>query len=87
MVQNNYIKNFFKLRESRYSLRNKGVNLVQPGYNNRSYHNSFTYKASHLCNSLPREIKTASTLSDFCSKLKNFDFSTLGPICKCNTCS
>ena len=81
-----YIKNFFQLRESRYNLRNKGVNLVQPGYNNRFYHNSFTYKVGHLWNSLPRELKTASKLSDFCCKLKTFDFSTLGPICKCNTC-
>lgn len=70
-----YIKNFFQLRE--YNLRNKGVNLVQPGYNNRFYHNSFTYNVGHLWNSLPRELKTASKLSDFCCKLKTFDFSTL----------
>ena len=50
----------FEHCKSFYNLRNSGHNLVQPSYYNRYYHNSFTYKMSHLWNQLPSYIKTSS---------------------------
>ena len=51
------ISDLFESRIFRYNLRNSDHNLTQPSYNNRFYHNSFTYKASHLWNQLPSYIK------------------------------
>ena len=51
------ISDLFEPRIFRYNLRNSDHNLTQPSYNNRFYHNSFTYKASHLWNQLPSYIK------------------------------
>ena len=81
-----YIKNFFQTRHTKYNLRSRGINLEQPGYNNKFFHNSFTYKVSHLWNKLPAYIKTSSKFSDFSSYLKAFDFSKLGSSCHCNSC-
>ena len=33
-----YIKNFFQIRDSKYNLRGRGINLEQPGYNNKFFH-------------------------------------------------
>ena len=60
----------FEYRKSYYNLRNSGHNLVQPSYHNRYYHNSFTYKMSHLWDQLPSYIKQSTKLRDFCPKLK-----------------
>ena len=38
-----YISDFFKFSVSHSNLRGGGCNLVQPSYNNQSFHNSFTY--------------------------------------------
>ena len=81
-----YIKNFFQTRHTKYNLRSRGINLEQPGYNNRFFHNSFTYIVSRLWNKLPAHIKTSSKFSDFTRNLKAFDFSKLGPSCHCNSC-
>ena len=81
-----YIKNFFQIRYSKYNLRGRGINLEQPGYNNKFFHNSFTYIVSRLWNKLPVHIKTSSTFGDFNRNLKAFDFSKLGPRCQCNSC-
>ena len=80
---------FFELHrliDHRYNLRNGGHNLVQPSYNNKFYHNSFTYKLSHLWNKLPSDFKETTKLSEFLSKLKSFDFGNLGAICQCKSC-
>ena len=81
-----YIKNFFQIRYSKYNLRGRGINLEQPGYNNKFFHNSFTYIVSRLWNKLPVHIKTSSTFGDFTRNLKVFDFSKLGPRCQCKSC-
>ena len=81
-----YIKNFFQIRYSKYNLRGRGINLEQSGYNNKFFHNSFTYIVSRLWNKLPAHIKTSSTFGDFTRNLKAFDFSKLGPRCQCNSC-
>ena len=39
-----YSSDLFRPRILRYNLRNSNHNLTQPSYNNRYYHNSFTYK-------------------------------------------
>ena len=41
-----YIKNFFQTRYTKYNLRSRGINLEQSGYNNKFFHNSFTYIVS-----------------------------------------
>ena len=81
-----YIKNFFQTRYTKYNLRSRGIDLEQPSYNNKFFHNSFTYKVSHLWNKLPAYIKTSSKFSDFSRNLKAFDFSKIGPTCHCNSC-
>ena len=70
-----YIKNFFQIRYTKYNLRSRGINLEQPGYNNKFTHNSFTYNniVSRLWNKLPAHIKTSSKFSDFTRNLKAFD--------------
>ena len=34
-----YITNFFQTRYTKYNLRSRGINLEQPGYNNKFFHN------------------------------------------------
>ena len=81
-----YVKNFFQIRYSKYNLRGRGINLEQPDYNNKFFHNSFTYIVSRLWNKLSVHIKTSSTFGDFTRNLKAFDFRKLGPRCQCNSC-
>ena len=81
-----YIKNFFQTRYTKYILRSRGINLEQSGYNNKLFHNSFTYIVSRLWNKLPAHIETSSKFSEFTRNLKAFDFSKLGPSCHCNSC-
>ena len=81
-----YIKNFFQFRYTKYNLRSRSINLELSGYNNKLFHNSFTYIISRLWNKLPVHIKTSSTFSNLTRKLKAFDFSKLGPSCQCNFC-
>ena len=68
-----YISDLFEPRILRYSLRNSDHNLTQPSYNNRYYHNSFTYKASHLWNQLPSYIKRSTELSEYRRHLRSFN--------------
>ena len=81
-----YIKNFFQTRYTKYILRSRGITLEQSGYNNKSFHNSFTYIVSRLWNKLPAHIETSSKFSEFTRNLETFDFSKLGPSCHCNSC-
>ena len=72
-----YISDLFELRILRYNLRNSDHNLTQPSYNNRYYHNSFTYKASHLWNQLPSYIKRSTELSEYHNHLRSFNLTIL----------
>ena len=81
-----YIKTFFQTRYTKYNLRSRDINLEQSGYNNKFFHNSFTYIVSRLWNKLPAHFKTSSKFSDFTRNLKAFGFSKLGPSCHCNSC-
>ena len=81
-----YISDLFEPHILRYNLRDSDHNLTQPSYNNRYYHNSFTYKASHMWNQLPSYIKGSTDLSEFRKLLKSFNLSVLRASCKCNYC-
>ena len=81
-----YISDLFEPRILRYNLRNSDHNLTQPSYNNRYYHNSFTYKASHLWNQLPSYIKRSTELSEYRKHLRSFNLTILRASCKCNFC-
>ena len=59
-----YITDLFESVILHYNLRNSNHNLTQPSNNNRYYHNSFTYKASHLWNHFPSYIKRSWINSD-----------------------
>ena len=58
------IKNFFHTRYTKHNLRSRGNNLEQSGYNNKFFHNSFTYIVSCLWNKLSAHIKTSRKFSD-----------------------
>ena len=58
-----YIGNFFQTRYTKYNIRDRGINLEQSGYNNKFFHNSFTYIVSRLWNKLPAHIKTSSLVT------------------------
>ena len=81
-----YISDLFEPRILRYNLRNSDHNLTQPSYNNRYYHNSFTYKASHLWNQLPSYIKRSTEFSEYRKHLRSFNLTILRASCKCNFC-
>ena len=88
-IKNNgpsYISNLFEHRPLRYNLRNGGCNLVQPSYNNRFYHNSFTYKLSHLWNELPVLTKQSANVNIFRKRLATFNFDNFKTSCKCDHC-
>jgi len=57
-----YISDFFKVCVSHYDLRGGDCNLVQSTYNHHRFHNSFTYKITHLWNKLPAYIKQSPDL-------------------------
>ena len=78
-----YISDLFEPHILRYNLRDSDHNLTQPSYNNRYYHNSFTYKASHMWN---QPIKGSTDLSEFRKPLKSFNLSVLRASRKCNYC-
>ena len=81
-----YISSLFEPRILRYNVTNREHNLTQLFYNNRYYHNSFTYKASHLWNQLPSYIKRSTALSEFLKQLISFDLINLRVSCKCSFC-
>ena len=81
-----YIKNFFRIRYTKYNLRSRGINPEQSGYNDKFFHNSFTYIVSRLWNTLSAHIKASSKFSDFTRNLKAFDVSKLGPSCHFSSC-
>ena len=72
-----YISDFFKFRVSHSNLRGGGCNLVQPSYNNQYFHNSFTYKITHLWNNL---------LNAFHKNLESINLLNLRTSCLCNYC-
>ena len=81
-----YISDFFKFRVSHYNLRGGGCNLVQPSYNNQYFHNSFTYKITHLWNKLPTYIKQSPNLNAFHKNLESINLLNLRTSCLCNYC-
>ena len=76
-----YISDLFEPRILRYNLRNNDHNLTQPSYNNRYYHNSFSYKASHLWNQLPSYLKRSTELSEYRKHLRSFNLTILRTSC------
>ena len=76
-----YISDLFEPRILRYNLRNSDHNLTQPSYNNRYYHNSFSYKASHLWDQLPSYLKRSTELSKCRKHLRSFNLTILRTSC------
>lgn len=74
-----YISDFFKVCVC-------DCNLVQSTYNNHRFHNSFTYKITHLWNKLPAYIKQSPELNAFYKNLESFDILNLrtSGLCNCN---
>ena len=81
-----YISDLFEPRILRHNLTNSDHNLTQPSYNNWYYHNSFTYKASHLWNQLLSYVKRSTELSECRKHLRSFNLTILRASCKCNFC-
>lgn len=81
-----YISDFFKVCVSHYDLRGGDCNLVQSTYNNHRFHNSFTYKITHLWNKLPAYIKQSPDLNAFYKNVESFDILNLrtSGLCNCN---
>ena len=72
----------FKIKEVTYSLRNSSL-LKLPNTNTSIFGlNSLMFRASILWNSIPDFIKKSSSVSKFCSLLKNWD----GINCSCKIC-
>ena len=78
-----YISDLFEPRILRYNFRNSDHNLIQPSYNNRHYHNSFSYKALHLWNQLSSYIKRSNELSEYRKHLRSFNLTILRASGKC----
>ena len=74
----NYISQFFTPQLTKYNLRNSGLNVVQPPYNNLIMHNSYLYMIAHIWNQLPTVTKSSSTWAQFRARL-NVDFTG----CRC----
>ena len=81
-----YISNLFEHHPLRYNFRNGGCNLVQPSYNNRFYHNSFTYKLSHLWNELTVLTKQSANVNIFRERLGTFNVDNFKTSGKCDYC-
>ena len=81
-----YISDFFKVCVSHYDLRGGDCNLVQSTYNNHRFHNSFTYKITHLWKTLPTYIKQSPDLNAFYKNVESFDILNLrtSGLCNCN---
>ena len=70
----NYISKFFTPRLTKYNLRDSGLNVVQPPYNDLVMHNSYLYMIAHVWNQLPTVTKSSSTIAQFRARLNNVNF-------------
>ena len=72
-----YIRDFFSIRETSYSLRGSGaVNLCVPKFDLNFMRNSFTYKCAQW-NKLPEDVKLADNVNIFKSKLRSIQLQFL----------
>ena len=72
-----YIRDFFSIRETSYSLRGSGaVNLCVPKFDLNFMRNSFTYKCAQW-NKLPEDVKLADDVNIFKSKLRSIQLQFL----------
>ena len=72
-----YIRDFFSIRETSYTLRGNGVNLCIPKFNLNFMRNSFTYKCGQLWNKLPENVKLADNVDIFKSQLRSIQLKFL----------
>ena len=66
-------------------LKGGGYNLVQPSYNNQYFHNSFTYKITHIWNKLPSYIKQSPNLNAFHKNLESINLIRTTCLCYCQS--
>ena len=72
-----YIRDFFSIRETSYSLRGSGaVNLCVLKFDLNFMRNSFTYKCTQW-NKLPEDVKLADNVNIFKSKLRSIQLQFL----------
>ena len=72
-----YIRDFFSIRETCYSLRGSGaVNLCVPKFDLNFMRNSFTYKCAQW-NKLPEDVKLVDDVNIFKSKLRSIQLQFL----------
>ena len=58
-----YIRDFFSIRETSYSLRGNGVNLCVLKFNLNFMRNSFTYKCAQLWNKRSEDVKLVDNVN------------------------
>ena len=77
-----FSSSFFQKHETLYDLRRSDI-LHLPKYNTVKYgKHSFQYMGAFIWNALPNDIKLASTILDFKTKIKHWQ----GPECNCRNC-
>ena len=77
-----YFENYFQKARNPYNLRDNNK-LVQPMKLTTSHGiKSFQYYGAHLWNSLPTDIKSAVSISQFKGLIRKWS----GPDCKCSVC-
>ena len=78
-----FLHDVFKAKVLGYNLRDSNL-VIQPVVNTVNHGiNSFRYHGAKIWNNLPTDIKSAITINDFKSMLKQWD----GQLCSCSLCS
>ena len=72
-----YIADFFNLRDVYFNPRGKESNLVQPYFNTKWMHKSFSVIASKLWNKLPLNIRNSNNLKKIKKALQKLNLESL----------
>ena len=75
-----YIADFFNLREVYFKPRGKESNLVQPYFNTKWMHKSFSVIASKLWNKLPLNIRNSNNLKKIKKALQKLNLESLNQL-------
>ena len=78
-----FMSQIFKLKDSKYNLRNQSISEVPKFKTHTHGKNAFRYQGCHIWNQLPNEITNATSLTNFKCLLKKWN----RPTCKCNVCN
>ncbi len=82
-LNHNFIDKMFRVKDITYDLRDSNI-LCQPKFNKITYgKNTFSYNGTHICNSLPNNIKQSTSLDSFKRMLRAW----AGPKFQCSMCN